>query len=93
MLDKLATNKRKLVAIIDPHIKRKDGYLVHKEGEKKNHMVKNAENQIFDGWCWPGSSSWVDFTSQKARKWWATLFKFDKFKVPSLPPFEREKSC
>jgi mannosyl-oligosaccharide alpha-1,3-glucosidase len=85
MLDKLDMNKRKLVAIIDPHIKRKEGYWVHKEGEKQGHMVKNSEGGIFDGWCWPGSSSWVDFTSQKAREWWSTLFKFDKFKVHSLP--------
>ena len=82
MLKKLDVNKRKLVAIIDPHIKRKEGYWVHKEGEKKDFMVKNAEAKIYDGWCWPGSSSWVDFTSQKAREWWHTLFKFDKFKVP-----------
>ena len=84
MLEKLDKNKRKLVAIIDPHIKRKDDYWVHKEGEKKGSMVKNAEDGIYDGWCWPGSSSWVDFTSQKAREWWATLFKFDKFKVTQL---------
>ena len=83
MLEKLDKNKRKLVAIIDPHIKRKEGYWVHKEGEKKELMVKNAQGGIYDGWCWPGSSSWVDFTSQKAREWWTTLFKFDKFKVIS----------
>jgi len=81
MLEKLDTNKRKLVAIIDPHIKRKEDYWVHKEGEKKDMMVKNADGNVYDGWCWPGSSSWVDFTSQKAREWWNTLFKFDKFKV------------
>lgn len=81
MLNKLDSNKRKLVAIIDPHIKRKEDYWVFKDGEKKDMMVKNAEGNIFDGWCWPGSSSWVDFTSQKAREWWHTLFKFDKFKV------------
>jgi len=81
MLDKLDTNKRKLVAIIDPHIKRREDYWVFKEGEKKDMMVKNAEGNIFDGWCWPGSSSWVDFTASKAREWWSTLFKFDKFKV------------
>ena len=81
MLEKLDLNKRKLVAIIDPHIKRKEEYWVYKEAEKKDLMIKNAEGGIYDGWCWPGSSSWVDFTSQKAREWWDTLFKFHKFKV------------
>ena len=81
MLEKLDINRRKLIVIIDPHIKRKEGYWVHKESEKKEVMVKNAEGKPFDGWCWPGSSSWVDFTLPKAREWWLTLFKFDKFKV------------
>jgi alpha 1,3-glucosidase len=81
MMEKLDANRRKLITIIDPHIKRKDGYWVHKEGEKKDLMVKNADGNPFDGWCWPGSSSWVDFTLPKAREWWTTLFKFDKFKV------------
>lgn len=83
MMEKLDTNRRKLITIIDPHIKRKDGYWVHKEGEKKDLMVKNADGNPFDGWCWPGSSSWVDFTLPKAREWWTSLFKFDKFKVHS----------
>lgn len=81
MLDQLDQKKRWVVAIIDPHIKRKEEYWVYKDGEKKDLMVKNAEGNSYDGWCWPGSSSWVDFTSQKAREWWHTLFKFDKFKV------------
>jgi mannosyl-oligosaccharide alpha-1,3-glucosidase len=85
MLETLDQHKRKLVAIIDPHIKRKEGYWVFTEGEKKDMMVKNADGRIFDGWCWPGSSSWVDFTSHKAREWWHTLFKFEKFKVPTHP--------
>jgi len=99
MLAKIDRNKRKLVAIIDPHIKRKEGYWVHEEGEKKEVMVRNAEGKVFDGWCWPGSSSWVDFTASKAREWWATLFKFDKFKVqppsfpPQLPRNERRLTC
>jgi mannosyl-oligosaccharide alpha-1,3-glucosidase len=81
MLARLDREKRKLVAIIDPHIKRKEGYWVWKEGEKKDVMVRDSGGGVYDGWCWPGSSSWVDFTSAKAREWWATLFKFDKFKV------------
>jgi mannosyl-oligosaccharide alpha-1,3-glucosidase len=83
MLDTLDEHKRKLVAIIDPHIKRKDDYWVHIEGEKNGVMVKNSKGETFDGWCWPGSSSWVDFTSRKAREWWHTLFNFSKFKVLS----------
>jgi mannosyl-oligosaccharide alpha-1,3-glucosidase len=86
MLETLDEGKRKMVVIIDPHIKRKDGYWVFKEGEKKELMVRNPEGGVYDGWCWPGSSSWVDFTAARAREWWFTLFKFNKFKVTSPRP-------
>jgi alpha 1,3-glucosidase len=85
MLETLDEGKRKMVVIIDPHIKRKDGYWVFKEGEKKELMVRNPEGGVYDGWCWPGSSSWVDFTAARAREWWFTLFKFNKFKVTTPP--------
>jgi alpha 1,3-glucosidase len=26
----------------------------------------------YDGWCWPGSSGYLDFTSPVTRDWWAS---------------------
>ena len=33
----------------------------------------------FDGWCWPGSSSYPDFTNEKVRKWWAERFSLENY--------------
>jgi len=78
---------RRMVTIVDPHIKRDDGYYVHKEATKKGLYIK-AEDGVkdFDGWCWPGSSSYLDFTNEDVRGWWAEQFKLDKYigSTPSL---------
>lgn len=75
----LDNHGRKLVTIIDPHIKNVD-YPVDQELKAKELGVKNKEGNLFEGWCWPGSSHWIDGFSPAAREWWASLFKYDKFK-------------
>ncbi|KAJ5517801.1 Glycoside hydrolase family 31 [Penicillium expansum] len=80
MQQKLDETERKLVVLIDPHIKNSDKYFVSDELKSKNLAVLNKDGDIYDGWCWPGSSNWVDCFNPAAQAWWATLHKFDKFK-------------
>jgi mannosyl-oligosaccharide alpha-1,3-glucosidase len=70
----LAARGRKMVTIIDPHVKRDKKYAVHTSAEANNHYVMTPEGKPFDGWCWPGSSSYYDFTSPAARAAWASRF-------------------
>lgn len=80
MINNVAYYGRKMVTIVDPHIKRDDDYPVHKDATEQGVYVKKSDGVTdFDGWCWPGSSSYVDFTSPRARKWWAERFRFDKY--------------
>ncbi|KAL2179057.1 glycoside hydrolase family 31 protein [Thermothelomyces heterothallicus CBS 202.75] len=76
----LDSHGRKLVTIIDPHIKNTDNYPVVAELKSKELGVKNKDGNLFEGWCWPGSSHWIDAFSPAAREWWSSLFKYDKFK-------------
>ncbi|RDL38678.1 putative glucosidase 2 subunit alpha [Venustampulla echinocandica] len=80
MLNHLDKSERKLVAIIDPHIKNKDGYPIVEDLKKKDLAVHNKDGNIYEGWCWPGSSHWVDCFNPAAIKWWVGLFKYDAFK-------------
>lgn len=80
MEKQLDETERKLVVIIDPHIKNKGGYEVVEEMKSKGLAVKNKNNEIFEGWCWPGSSHWIDAFSPAARTWWKSWFTFDRFK-------------
>jgi len=80
MINKLAARGRKMVTIIDPHIKRDSGYFVHKTATDNGYYIKNRHGSDFDGWCWPGSSSYLDFTSPKVRDWWASNFNTAVYK-------------
>ncbi|KAI8051382.1 glycosyl hydrolases family 31-domain-containing protein [Gilbertella persicaria] len=80
MEEALDTKGRKLVTLIDPHIKRADNYRVCEEAKSKSLFVKQADGNDYEAWCWPGQSSWVDFLHKPSYDWWKQQFKFDKFK-------------
>lgn len=80
MQDQLDDHHRKLVGIIDPHVKKLDGYFVHDELISKDLAIKTKEaTGPWDGQCWPGTSNWVDCFNPAARDWWKTLFRYDRF--------------
>ncbi|CAI6096275.1 unnamed protein product [Clonostachys chloroleuca] len=76
----LQEHGRGLVLLIDPHIKKVDGYSQSSELVSKDLAVHNKDNNIYDGWCWPGNSNWIDCFNPKAIEWWKGLFKYDAFK-------------
>ena len=76
----LAQTERNLVVLIDPHIKNVNNYDISQELKDNDVAVRNKDGNIFEGWCWPGSSHWIDTFNPKAIEWWKTLFKYDKFK-------------
>ncbi|XP_057550322.1 probable glucan 1,3-alpha-glucosidase [Amaranthus tricolor] len=86
MQNKLASKGRRMVTIVDPHIKRDDSYYIHKEATDKGLYVKDATGKDFDGWCWPGSSSYLDVLSPEVREWWAEKFSYKNYagSTPSL---------
>ena len=86
MQEKLASRGHKMVTIIDPHIKKDTGYRIHREAADKGLYVRSKSGGEYDGWCWPGSSGYLDFTSPAVRAWWADQFAFDKYigSTPSL---------
>ncbi|EFW16067.1 glucosidase II alpha subunit [Coccidioides posadasii str. Silveira] len=80
MQKQLDASDRKLVYIIDPHIKNEANYPIVDELKNKKLAVNNKDGNIYDGWCWPGSSHWVDCFNPAAIEWWKGLFKYDAFK-------------
>lgn len=74
MINKVAARGRKMVTIVDPHLKRDDNYHVHSDCRSKGFYIKNKDGNDYDGWCWPGSSSWPDYFKPEVREWWAGKF-------------------
>ncbi|XP_013005977.1 neutral alpha-glucosidase AB isoform X3 [Cavia porcellus] len=86
MLQHLASKRRKLVAIVDPHIKVDSGYRVHEELRNQGLYVKTRDGSDYEGWCWPGSAGYPDFINPATRAWWASMFSFDNYEgsAPNL---------
>lgn len=87
MQKQLDDSERKLVIIIDPHIKNEANYPVIDELKSKKLAVSNKNGDAYDGFCWPGSSHWVDCFNPAAVPWWASLFRYDRFKDMLLNTF------
>ncbi|KAI3631083.1 hypothetical protein MIR68_010573 [Amoeboaphelidium protococcarum] len=79
MLKKIASFGRKMITIIDPHIKRIEGYHVKDLFSSKGLFVRNRDGQEYEGWCWPGASSYVDFCNPEARSLWSRLFSYSSY--------------
>ena len=68
MQEHLALTGRKMVTIVDPHIKKDAGYPVYQEAHSQGLFIQKKDGTELDGWCWPGTSAYLDFTSEKVRE-------------------------
>jgi alpha 1,3-glucosidase len=65
-----------MVVIVDPHLKRDSNYPAFTAAQDLKVLVKPKSGEgEYEGWCWPGSSSWVDFFNPAAWDWWKSVFK------------------
>ena len=56
MQTKIAAHGRRMVTIVDPHIKRDKNYYIYKQGHDEGYFLQNSNGQEYDGYCWPGGS-------------------------------------
>lgn len=61
MTNNVAAKGRKIVTIVDPHLKKDDNYPVYYDAKSKDILVKNKDGGEYDGWCWPGLFSSLTF--------------------------------
>ncbi|XP_017085755.1 neutral alpha-glucosidase AB [Drosophila eugracilis] len=79
MIKNLTELGRHLVVIIDPHIKRDNGYFFHQECTDRGYYVKTRDGNDYEGWCWPGAASYPDFFNPVVREYYASQYALDKF--------------
>ena len=53
MITKLVAKGRKMVGVIDPHLKQ-DKFHIYDEAKDGGHLVVDKNNKVYEGWCWPG---------------------------------------
>lgn len=64
-----------VVPIIDPGVKKLEGYPVYDDGKANDVFCKNPEGLDFVGLVWPGATVFPDFSRGEVRKWWAERTK------------------
>ncbi|EQB77513.1 neutral alpha-glucosidase C, partial [Camelus ferus] len=69
MQELLRSKKRK----VDPN------YSVYAKAKEQGFFVRNHDGGDFEGVCWPGLSSYLDFTNPKVREWYSSLFAFSVY--------------
>ena len=74
MVRNLAKHGHKLVTVVDPHVKKEKGYRINDELLAKDWFIKTSTGAVYDGWCWPGSSNYPDYTDPRVRQWWGDQF-------------------
>lgn len=74
LLAELSLDQRKLVTIVDPHLKKVDSYPLYQEMLRRGYLVQQANGDLYEGLCWPGTSVWPDFTREEVRLFWAQQF-------------------
>ncbi|XP_014253247.1 neutral alpha-glucosidase AB [Cimex lectularius] len=79
MQQNLTARGRKLVVIIDPHIKRDESYFLHNDATSNGYYVKNQDGTDYEGWCWPGSSSYLDFLNPQVREYYASRYNLQNY--------------
>lgn len=87
MIQNLTALGRKLVTIVDPHIKKDQSYWVHNECAARGLYVKTKDGNDYEGFCWPGASFYPDFLNPEAREYFAEQYKLANYKGSSLNVF------
>jgi alpha-glucosidase len=76
MIKDLRAQHLRTVIITDLHIADlpNAGYKPYDEGVAGDQFVKNPDGSTYVGVVWPGKAVFPDFTQQKSRAWWGTLY-------------------
>lgn len=84
MMANISAKGRKFVTVVDPHIRKNEGYDVYKQAMNKDFPTRTARNDTFVGWCWPGDSVYVDFLRPEVRSWYASLFSTEYYQGSTI---------
>jgi alpha-glucosidase len=65
----------KVVAIVDPGVKKEDDYPVYESGKERGAFVTDSRDQELVGEVWPKQAVWPDFLRDDVQRWWGSCHK------------------
>jgi len=75
-LKTLARQGFKPVVIIDPGVKKEEGYSVYDEGMEKGYFAVTPQGEVYVNAVWPGDAVYPDFGKPAVREWWGNKQRF-----------------
>ncbi|PKI85982.1 glucan 1,3-alpha-glucosidase [Malassezia vespertilionis] len=82
MVDALDDRGRKLVLIMDPHLKKTHTYYLYQEAKDNGLLVKTKDGTTdYEGDCWSKRASWIDVFNPASWLWWSDQFSLAKRKL------------
>ncbi|HUD69248.1 MAG TPA: TIM-barrel domain-containing protein [Acidimicrobiales bacterium] len=72
----------RLVAIVDPAVRRDPTYELYEDGVANSHFVVDKEGRVEHGTVWPGWAAFPDFARASSRAWWST--KYDELTTQGI---------
>lgn len=66
----------KAVCIIDPGVKKDEGYYMYDEGVANGYFGKTTDGNPYVNVVWPGDTVYPDFGNPEVRNWWSKQHKF-----------------
>ncbi len=75
-VDQLAAENFRVVAIVNPCVKKDAKYYVYQDGRKSDYFCKKADDKPFYAKVWPGQCVFPDYLRQDVRLWWAAFHGF-----------------
>lgn len=65
----------KSVYMIDPGVKKEEGYFVYDSGSAGDHWIIDSLRNEYSGDVWPGACVFPDFTRLETCSWWGELYQ------------------
>lgn len=75
LINTLLKDGFKVVIIVDPGVKQEDSYWVYESGKKENVFIQYPDGTEYAADVWPGTCAFPDYTKEKTRAWWGSLYK------------------
>ena len=83
MIEDVASRGGKMVAIVDPHVKKDPKYPIHREAESRVLRQESRPGRISTNWCWPRSSAYLGVVSPVVRDWWSKNSRSTRARSPA----------
>lgn len=84
MMQQLKDTGRHLTYIVDPHVFKDENYFFYRENKNRGYFIKTNNGSDYEGSCWPGLSSYVDYFNPEALRFYADQYLLENFADNSI---------